>query len=918
MGCSCSRNQLILEDMELDKLKNIRSDYIKLHKQISNKNTKIDENIYLVETDFFQKLCENFSINLNNIENLNDDILNSEIKKFPNNLRFPLIKIIENQDEIKTPNIELITEKILELLKFLKLDEIKYIDKNVEFKKLQDEKIELVFKNGTKITIIYTKEKIPFKVDNNEKYNLKNKDHLSNQNNVIANQNPIIYNNNSSLNNAILKYENFYLYYSQLFNDLKELDNLMKSQIDSSKIYNDYVIISKANYNYLTKLFENNNLFYSSDIIDSYEKITPITKVDNIIDIERRIKKYIKDDSFLQLDMKLVINTNLNYLENFILIKKDLLKKFGVDDEKMINNIFDIFIGENHIYIDIDKKMHNKIIICSRDKFFFNTNIIIKCLEKLYFENEVIKFIKNKGGFEYFFSKKGFDINNKNHFRDFDEETPIGEILIINNKSNIIDTNNTVEEKETKINLFYEQIIISLNSIKQLSDYLNEKEIKFLLNKYIYDLSPKNENDIENNKSNDDLLIKDKNLQEIENLIKLRNKNNFKDIIDTILDIIHLKLGGKKIDENVDEGNDRNYICDTFQNNFNEINNTIIKNLFFGIILNTTIPICCKEKIYKCDLSKFIYLNHENIKNYNNLNDILENWDFSETNLYFCQRCYSDNEADIKKVFIEYPNILIIILNDEKEKEKKSIEFPFELDISKFAFKYKLINVISSPYIYKDFKNIKCENNKWILLDKTNKKLNQEELKLYTKYPRVFFYEKIKKGQKEIELDTKTEKKVDDFFNASIITKTLKPNDTRINNSMRCFIDNIVESNNDFELIKRNNNNSTKIEENEYNNLNNVNKNNLKYDIKNTEENQNNGLININIINSKNKPLNGEFKKNDNQSYANVDNKIINEYYDNDNMNDDAACKDNKKEINVNKDFTHNLEKNFNNNINNN
>ena len=224
MGCSCSRNQLILEDMELDKLKNIRSDYIKLHKQISNKNTKIDENIYLVETDFFQKLCENFSINLNNIENLNDDIVNSEIEKFPNNLRFPLIKIIENQDEIKTPNIELITEKILELLKFLKLDEIKYIDKNVEFKKLQDEKIELVFKNGTKITIIYTKEKIPFKVDNNEKYNLKNKDHLSNQNNVIANQNPIIY--NSSLNNAILKYENFYLYYSQLFDDLKELDNL--------------------------------------------------------------------------------------------------------------------------------------------------------------------------------------------------------------------------------------------------------------------------------------------------------------------------------------------------------------------------------------------------------------------------------------------------------------------------------------------------------------------------------------------------------------------------------------------------------------------------------------------------------------------------------------------------------------------
>ena len=227
MGCSCSSDQLTLEDLELDELKNINSDYIKLHQQISNKNTEIDEHIYLVETDFFQKLRENFSINLSDVENLNIDIVNSEIEKFPNNLRFPRIKIIENQDEIKTPDIELITEKILELLNMKKF---KYIDKNVEFKKLQDEKIELVFKNGTKITIIYTKEKIPFKVDNNEKYNLKNKDHLSNQNNVIANQNPII--NNSSLNNAILKYENFYSYYSQLFNDLKELDKLMKRQID--------------------------------------------------------------------------------------------------------------------------------------------------------------------------------------------------------------------------------------------------------------------------------------------------------------------------------------------------------------------------------------------------------------------------------------------------------------------------------------------------------------------------------------------------------------------------------------------------------------------------------------------------------------------------------------------------------------
>jgi hypothetical protein len=296
----------------------------------------------------------------------------------------------------------------------------------------------------------------------------------------------------------------------------------------------------------------------------------------------------------------------------------------------------------------------------------------------------------------------------------------------------------------------------------------------------------------------------------------------------------------------------------------------------------------------------------------------MENWNILKSNVYFCKRCCFDNEADITKVFIEYPNILIIILNNEKENEKKSIEFPVELEISKFSCKYKLINLISSQDIYNDFKNIKYENNKYILLGKTNIKLSEEESKLYTKYPRVFFYEKINGSQKKIELDTQTEKKVDDLFKMSIITNHLKPNDTRINNTLMYLKDNFIESSNGFELIKKKNNNNTYSKEYEFNNLNNVNKNNLKYDIKNTEENQNNGLININIINSKNKPLNGEFGKNDNQSYANVDNKIINEYYDNDNMKDDAAFKDNKKERNMNKDFIQNFGKNFNNNINNN
>ena len=104
-------------------------------------------------------------------------------------------------------------------------------------------------------------------------------------------------------------------------------------------------------------------------------------------------------------------------------------------------------------------------------------------------------------------------------------------------------------------------------------------------------------------------------------------------------------------------------------------------------------------------------------------------------------------------------------------------------------------------------------------MGKTNIKLSEEESKLYTKYPHVFFYEKINGSQKKIELDTQTEKKVDDLFKMSIITNHLKPNDTRINNTLMYLKDNFIESSNGFELIKKKNNNNTYSKEYEFNNL---------------------------------------------------------------------------------------------------
>jgi hypothetical protein len=77
--------------------------------------------------------------------------------------------------------------------------------------------------------------------------------------------------------------------------------------------------------------------------------------------------------------MKLVINTDLNYLENFILIKKDLLKKFGVDEKKMINNIFDILSFISNLIKFKNIYLHNNTLLYPNNKII----LILSLNEKL-------------------------------------------------------------------------------------------------------------------------------------------------------------------------------------------------------------------------------------------------------------------------------------------------------------------------------------------------------------------------------------------------------------------------------------------------------------------------------------------------------------------------------------------------------
>ena len=291
------------------------------------------------------------------------------------------------------------------------MEEKEYKNKNILYNKISDKQIEIIFKNGLKQILYITNQKKPFKnipslkeemndsklsgLKNNNKYNEKNKNKLigieSNNSkggiNIDDNDSLIehdklnvkkdlnlLYNSaiKNKEHNQKIDYKKFYEYYKEFFDDLNNMKNIMAKTIDSKKVYKDYVIISKESYNKLIKLFESDSGYFNENyIIDCYEKLIPIDNIDfNNLNINIRFQKDIKNRSFFNLDWKRINDNKVKYPNNFILIKAELLKKFGFDDDEFKNNLFDILFGENYLFIQMQKKYRKNIAICSTENFF--------------------------------------------------------------------------------------------------------------------------------------------------------------------------------------------------------------------------------------------------------------------------------------------------------------------------------------------------------------------------------------------------------------------------------------------------------------------------------------------------------------------------------------------------------------------
>ena len=856
---------------EQNKFNSAFLNYIEFYNDLFNELKK-QKQIYLVETDFFKTNIKKLDLNTQSINlGIVKEKIHSEKLEIPKN-KLKFINSKKDMPEISS-NIEILNDNIV---KDLTTDNKEYFDKGLKYKIELNNEIDIILVD-TIITIKKENFNIYIK-DNNEKLNSINLDYkdneigktsnnesstaainseslmnqedqknqkkiinvlnevneineyndeilskdsdlMSNNFNMQMNKNliSISYKNDEPkftvigkhLDNSIYlgengqlkeKYEIYHKYYKELFEELENIDKLLSCSIDSKNIYDDYVMINKSYFNKLIKLFEPISIYNDeSIIIDSYDKLTKFKNLEiNINQFNNRLKNLKK--ASIQLEVESLKNTKYKYPKKFLLIKKDLLLNFSILEKNFKLNIFKLLFGENHLFI----KLRKSLIVCSKENLFFNVNYVFIYFHRFYFQNELIPNIQGKEGFNYFFSNIGFDILKSDIFRHIDEnEGTLSEIFLIKYRDDL---------KFTYLIL----IMLSLSNITQLVDNLSNyaNTGNGIISMFIQFIRMKKENF--NNKET--MKIINEMLEYINNYKIDTNLNNFQILLDIILDNMHEQLNTKKIneDEFPFESKDKNYAINQFKKNYDTQNESIIKKLFFGLALETIIPSCnCNEKNYQCELIKYIYLEQDKTQKYNNLEVLLNNWGISKIAQYHCKKCNIICEASTFKEIKEYPEILIIILNDSKGENKKSVKFPQTLNVKNFSYKYKVSSIISSQAKNDNFNIIsKDKNDEFIINDITGKeKIGIKDISTYSKYPRVIFYERTEKKENKFE-KTHTEVGISQFFIESEKTHSLNFN-TRLQNSMAYLND---EESCENELFKYDHNDENKKEINdEYN-----------------------------------------------------------------------------------------------------
>ena len=343
--------------------------------------------------------------------------------------------------------------------------------------------------------------------------------------------------------------------------------------------------------------------------------------------------------------------------------------------------------------------------------------------------------------------------------------------------------------------------------------------------------------------------LKDKNV--------IQNSNCGEKLIDIILKELHKELNTKSNSEYTfyKRGNNENFIYKNFLEKFKQQNDSIIKDLFLGIKEMDIYYKCCNFLNNDFYLFKYICFDEKKIKKLNNLIDLInekEKDEILEKNL--CPKCKKEKGTLKKKEIIIYPEILIIIIKNNKL--DININSNYIIKTKKYIYNLFCF-IVKSKKEKNKFKIYYYLKNLWYIIKSDNDNLNnsKEAEKQFKKkwsknlYPYILFYQKEIKTNKD---------------------KNNKDNNTFENEDYIINQNNDIDRNN-YKIFQCNDENDTKTKKNlnENNNKNDIKNNNDNHNDNNNDRNINSFIISEDINNKKTKIEinNDSFKNGDNNQF---------------------------------------------------
>ena len=241
--------------------------------------------------------------------------------------------------------------------------------------------------------------------------------------------------------------------YNETINLLKDQDNikdLINQHLVADDDYEKYYLVNKNWYNKIIKILEDETNYSNEGFINTEEKIKNTLKMKNV-DLIMKYRLFSERKNKLKdlekVEMAFEKNMEVNFPKNFLLVKEDVLNKFykliysSIFSEKYL---YEVKLGENYIFSkDKNKENYNEtIFVC-----YFNKNdntIEVECILQYFkpcFNEEIEKYISNRGGIEYFFSKKQLNTNEGEIQIIIDTKTKrnIGNLINIKNPNNHFD-----------------------------------------------------------------------------------------------------------------------------------------------------------------------------------------------------------------------------------------------------------------------------------------------------------------------------------------------------------------------------------------------------------------------------------------------------------------------------------------------